>query len=471
MLNETRQVLWNQGLFLQPQHFQMSDLVADARVRSLRLASDPWSWGFYSLALSTGALQNNQVDITALHGVFPDGTEVSLPGNTIIEPRSFENAWTDPERPFTVHVGLRRNNPNGSNVTSRDRNEVRKPLDKLDYSFTRYISHHDDPPSADLHGDGPEEVIQTLYYGLHIFWESEIGSMADCDFMPLTRLVRKGESIVQDAHFVPPPLTLDSFPPIKNVVQDIRDQLLGRAANLEEYKPAEGGSENWLQDPKAFGMLLTLMLLNRNIPPLDFILGTPGIKPWYAYLVISQLVGELSSLITGINAQGGSERGERLLPAYNHLDCGPCFSGARNLVMEMLARVASGPEHIIKMEAKDGILTATPPDEFYSTEYRHYMMLRGDMKPELLRDEVIRYGKLCPHRQLHDIITQALPGIEIRPLNMAPTGLPQRMDTAFFEINSASPLWRSLLSSPDKGIAFSWDGGGEDVVVHLAAMR
>lgn len=471
MLDETRQVLWNQGLFLQPHHFQTSDLASDARIRSLRRFSDPWPWGFQSLTLSSGALENNQVHITEFHGVFQDGSELAFPGNAVVAPRSFAGVWTDPERPFTIYLGLRRHDPNGSNVTVEEKGTIRESNEKLNYSLTRYCAYHDETQQADLHGDGPAEAVQTLYYAPHIFWESEIGDMADCDFMPLARLVRKGESVVQDVRFVPPPLCLESFDYIKGIVQDIHDQLLGRTANLEEYKPADGDSDNWLEDPKAFGMLLVLMLLNRNIPPFDFALETAGTRPWAAYLSICQLVGELSSVVSGITAQGGSEFGERLLPAYDHADCGPCFVAARNLVYTMLSRVASGPEHMVRMEPSEGVLSATPPDNFYSTEFRHYLLLRSSLKPEAIREEVMRYGKLCPRKLLHDIITKALPGIELRPLDTAPTGLPRRTDTAFFEINGSSPLWRSLHTSADKGLSFSWDGGGDDVVVHLAAMR
>ncbi len=59
MLDETRQVLWTQGLFLQPHHFQVADMAMDARLRSALRTSDPWYWGFRSLTISEDALLNN----------------------------------------------------------------------------------------------------------------------------------------------------------------------------------------------------------------------------------------------------------------------------------------------------------------------------------------------------------------------------------------------------------------------------
>lgn len=471
MLDDTKQVLWTQGLFMQPQHFQTADLSFDARLRSYRRTAEPWPWGFYDLKLSIPALQNNQIAIFNLHAVFQDGSEVAVPGNAAVKARSFADAWTQADRPFMTYLGLRRHNPAGGNVTSYEEGEEPR-RDKGDHAFTRHVSAYSPQPVPDSHGEGPAEIVRTLEYSLNIFWESEIGDFPDCDFLPLARLMRVGDGVSLDAAFVPPALDLKAFPPLRQVVVDVRDQLLGRAARLEEYKPAEGRLEQWSGDARAFSMLLTLLLLNRNIPSLDFVANTDNMRPWAAYLAIRQLAAELTGLVAGINAMGESERGEKLLPAYNHADPAPCFQKAGNLVSSLLSRLASGPEHLIRMERSDtGILEATPPEAFFSPEFRHYLMVRSGVKPEQIRVEVARFGKLCSLASLSNIVNQALPGIPLRPLDHPPTGLPRRSDTSYFEISAASPLWHELHSLDNQTMAFLWDGGGEDMVVHLAAMR
>ncbi len=470
MLEDTKPVLWTQGLFLQPQHFQLSDLAADASLRSLRRAHDPWPWGYYELALSTGAIQNSQIEITRLHAVFPDGCEVALPGNATVPPRSFAGAWTQPERPFMVYLALRRFDPNAQNVHSHEEDEppVRRGENPPP---ARFLSSYTPKPIADLHGAGPAEGVRTMHYALRIAWETELEGLADCDFLPLARLVRIADGVAPDPLYVPPALRMGAFTNLATLLREIRDQLLGRSANLEEYKPAEGKAELWQSDPKAFTMILALMIINRNIPPCDFATETDALPPWNVHLQLRRLAAELSSLTTGINALGHTDAGEQLLPPYKHDDPLPCFNAARNLISFLLSRVAAGPEHLIRMEKDAGVLLARPPEAFFEPGMRHYLLLRGDMKVEDIQLEAGRYGKLCPLASLRHLVVQALPGIEIQNVEHPPIGLPRRLDTAYFEVNTASPLWRDIVRGSDRSIAFAWDTGGKEIVAHLAALR
>ncbi len=470
MLEDTTPVLWSQGLFLQPQHFQHSDLAADAGLRSLRRNHAPWPWGYYDLALSPGAVQNSQIEVTRLHAVFPDGCEVALPGNATIPPRSFAGAWTQPERPFMVYLALRRHDPNAKNVHSHEEEETfSRGGDSA--PVTRFLSSYSPQKYADLHGDGPAEGVRTLRYSLRVCWEAELEGLADCDFLPLARLVRIGDGITQDATYVPPALKMGAFPNLATVLREIRDQLLGRSANLEEYKPAEGKAEIWQSDPKAFTMILALMIINRNIPACDFAAESDALPPWNVHLHLRRLAAELSSLTTGINALGNTDAGEQLLPPYRHDDPLPCFNAARNLISNMLSRVAAGPEHLIRMEKEGGVLLARPSESFFEPGLRHYLLLRGDLKVEEIRLDAARYGKLCPLANLRYLVVQALPGIELLNLEHPPIGLPRRLDTAYFEINALSPLWRDIIRGTDRTIAFAWDTGGREIIAHLAALR
>lgn len=471
MLDETRQVLWTQGLFLQPHHFQVADMATDARLRSIRRSSDPWYWGFRSLSLSEDALLSNQISVVSLDAVFQDGSEVALPGNCRIHSRSFENAWSQADRPFMVYLGLRRLDPERPNVASREEGEAAEPA-RHGQGFTRFESSYSPAPAPDLYGDAQPEVVRRLAYSPGIFWENEIKDYSDCDFLPLTRLIRIGDRPVIDAGFIPPTLDVHAFAPLRQTLLDIRDQLLGRAARLEEYKPAPGKNDQWSGDHKVLGMLLTLLILNRNIPVMSFAADVAGLKPWIAYVYLRQLAAELSSLTPGVNALGESDQGDKLIPEYDHADPWPCFQQAHQLIAQLLAGLSAGPEHMIRLEKiQPGLLGATPPDVFFRTDMRHYLMIRSGLPVAAVKEDASRFGKLASLHSIKYLTAQALPGVPIRAVESPPIGLPRRSDTAYFEINDNSPLWKELFQLDDKTVAFSWQGGGEDMVAHLVALR
>src|SRR5690348_5905008 len=72
-------VVWSEGLFLQPQHFQQQERYferyVEARCRGL-LSN---SWGFTEVELERDLLGIGKFGVRRLAGVFPDGTPFRLP--------------------------------------------------------------------------------------------------------------------------------------------------------------------------------------------------------------------------------------------------------------------------------------------------------------------------------------------------------------------------------------------------------
>ena len=75
----SKRVVWSEGMFLQPQHFQQHDRYLE-RVLETRvgeLSSHPW--GFAHLDIDESALALGKVALTAARGVLPDGSAFDFP--------------------------------------------------------------------------------------------------------------------------------------------------------------------------------------------------------------------------------------------------------------------------------------------------------------------------------------------------------------------------------------------------------
>src|SRR5215468_5107602 len=77
-MSQSSKVVWSQGMFLMPQHFQQEgrhvDYALDMRMR----AASRHAWGFFDLALDEALLATGRVGLSRATGVLPDGTPFAV---------------------------------------------------------------------------------------------------------------------------------------------------------------------------------------------------------------------------------------------------------------------------------------------------------------------------------------------------------------------------------------------------------
>jgi len=72
-------VIWSEGLFLQPQHFQQQDRYFERYIETRCHPLVPYSWGFTEIEFERDFLKIGKVGLRRLTGVFPDGTPFRMP--------------------------------------------------------------------------------------------------------------------------------------------------------------------------------------------------------------------------------------------------------------------------------------------------------------------------------------------------------------------------------------------------------
>mgnify|MGYP000736719829 FL=1 len=72
-------VLWTEGLFLQPHHFQQSDRYTEALVTGLARRMRPYAWGVNGLEIDHEALKVGQFALKNCEGLTHDGTVFRVP--------------------------------------------------------------------------------------------------------------------------------------------------------------------------------------------------------------------------------------------------------------------------------------------------------------------------------------------------------------------------------------------------------
>ncbi len=451
-------LFWHQGLFLQPQHFQLLDLSFQSLLAPFYQFLSPHFYGTGEVEIQKSALGVKSFHLLKGSFLFPDGTFAVFPGNSIVEARPFEEAWVEGGKPFTVFIGLKKWNSQGENVA------VVEQLEDLFRVTTRFVTTPNPEEVKDLHSGGPPGQVKKLHYLLKIFWETERERLGDYVLLPLAQLERMGEEIRLSQKFVPPCLTISSSEPLFLLIKEIRDQLASRAHQLEEYKSqrgvqtAEFGSRDMVY-------LLALRSLNRYVPPLYHMTEAQKVHPWAIYGMLRQLIGELSSFSERINVMGELEDGTRTLPNYDHQNLWECFSAAQALIIQLLDEITAGPEYVIRL-VYDGTYYAAPlKPAIFEGRNRFYLVLKTEEDPKLVLKSIEAMAKLSAREHLPILIARALPGIGLEHLPVPPQELPRRAHSVYFTVNHHSDQWG--LVQKNNNLALYWDNAPEDLEVEL----
>jgi len=298
-----RPLFWHQGLFLQPQHFQLLELSFQSVLTPFQHFIQPHFWGVGRLEIERAALGNRTFGLTVGDFLFPDGTYAVFPGNALLEARSFDEAWIEGGKPFAVYLGLRKWNNAGENVTALSSS------DTVSKATTRFSTSTDPEEVADMHEGGPPAEVKRLHFILKIFWESEIEELGDYHLLPIAQLERVGEEIKLSEQFISPSLNCSDAKVLVKIIKEIRDEVTARGHRLEEYKTQKGihTAEFGARD---MVYLLALRSLNRYVPMLFHLTQASKVHPWLVYGTLRQLVGELSSFVEAAKRQETDHRSE-----------------------------------------------------------------------------------------------------------------------------------------------------------------
>lgn len=459
-------IYWHQGMFLQPQHFQLSELHQQFQRTPLMGALQPHFWGLGGLELSAAAIANRTIEIASGKFLFQDGSYIDYPGNATISPRSFKAAWVEGDKPFMVYLGLRRLSWQEQNVTVTHHAAEGETANTS--IPTRYVSPPGADEVADLYAAGPAAQVRSLYYVLRIFFADELDGLNDYNLIPIACLVRDGEAIKMSSSFVPPCYVLEGAETLVQLVKDIRDEMAARARQLNEYKsPREMQKSDF--DASYMVFLLALRSLNRICPYLQHLVESRQTHPWIVYGAFRQLVGELSSFSETVDMFGETEDGLGGLPPYLHTDLGNCFARAHTLISHLLSEIAVGPEFLATFKPDGDGYAVDLPKSFFGPRTRFYLVVRSEAGPEAVVTPLLRNARLAAAGEMPKLNALALPGVELIHMPSLPQGLPRRAHSHYFRIEQASQQWEAI--EREGRIALWWLDAPGDLKADIALVR
>jgi type VI secretion system protein ImpJ len=436
---------WHQGLFLQPQHFQRFDLTQQFYRKPLYEAVGPHFWGIGSLVLALDQFTARSFEVRSANLIFQDQTYIEFPGNAVISSRSFEKIWTTSDVPLKVYLGLKKLSEVSPNVTV---------VDSL--------------AEADLYAQGPTAEVRTLVHVVKVFFEPELETLDDYDLIPVAELVRDIDTVRLVARSAPPCYALSGSQLLSDVVNDIRDDMAGRLRQIAEYKLPRDMQREEL-DPDFLMLLQAVQALNRLVPSLVHMAETRQIHPWAVYGFLRVCVGELSTFSDRTDVLGRQGPKDEGIPPYDHVNLGPCFLAARQLISQLLGEISVGPEFHAYFEPRDVFSIAALRAEFFGERHRFYLVTKTASNNDRLSQDFLATARLASPSELPALIDHALPGIELIEVLSPPQGLPQRPNTRYYRIEQISAAWESVEKEGE--LAMFWPTAPEDLRAEIVVLR
>lgn len=91
MQEEQQLVYWFSGLYLQPQHFQSTDLHHSFMLARTRQLSQPYNQGYYEHRINDELLNEYTVRVEKIKAVLSSGYYLEFPGNCVLQDKCLTN--------------------------------------------------------------------------------------------------------------------------------------------------------------------------------------------------------------------------------------------------------------------------------------------------------------------------------------------------------------------------------------------
>lgn len=443
-MSENNRIVWSEGLFLRPQHFQQQERHLEAWIEGRTGALRPHSWGFTELEIERDLLAIGKLGLRRARGVFPDGTPFAMPDNEPL-PAPLDIGQQLRDQVVYLALPLRKS---GALQTTRAADSA---------ELTRYRSS--DHETRDITSDsaaGTELEVAAL--NARLLPQS---TPAD-DFarIPVAHVVeaRADRQVVLDDRFIPTVLKSGAAGRLATFLMELQGLLHQRAEALAARAVASGrGGASEIAD------FLMLQIVNRYEPVVTHLASNAVLHPEDLYRLSLEITGELSTLTA-------ASRRPPQFPAYRHDALRASFEPVINALRACLSVVMEQNAVPIPLVArKFGISVAAVADQSLFDGASFVLAARADIPSEELRRRFPSQLKIGPVEKIRDLVNLQLPGIGLQPMAVAPRQIPYHAGFAYFELDRNSDLWRTLKGSG--GIAVHQSGDLPNLAMELWAIR
>jgi type VI secretion system protein ImpJ len=430
-MKQLRRVVWSEGMYLAPQHFQtqgryLEDSVAFA-MSSLWFAPH----GLLSLAIDPDALKTGTVSLLQARGVMPDGLAFHIP----------ESDEPPPARP----IGAAFSPTSDSHVlylaVPHRRDGLPNVADSAAPSGARFIS--DTQLRSDETTGTEERVVNVGRKNFSLLLDTELNNSVSA--LPVARIRRAGgEKFALDDQFVPPLLDISASPRVVMMLRELVGVLEEKSNDMGGRREGSGqaAGDYWRRELASFWFLHTI---HASIPILRHLLLAKHGHPEELFRELSRLGGALCSF--SLNSH------PRDLPLYDHDRLTECLSAIEVHIRRHLELIM--PTNVVQVPfqaAESYFWTAPINDPRLLDRSRWLFEIQSRAGEATLISQTPRLVKICSEKFIREVVRRAVPGLTLTHLPVPPPSVPAKVEAQYFGISKSGPCWDHILATRQVGL-------------------
>jgi len=406
-------VAWSEGVLLLPQHFQQLDRYHESLLAARLDALDKLNWGTLHVELDERALQQGIVALTEFEGIMPDGTPVVL---------NSQGAQFGPkQRPLFDHLPPAQKSLLVYLAVPSERAGVTNYA--LDGDQLRYALRARKLPDAardDRHAD-----VQLAVPNLRLLFGSE--SRDGFSALPIAQIVRDENGVpALSESYIPPCLRIQCSQAISRRLERLLSGMVSRFRVLAEARriTGEGRVEFNAADVTRY---LQLHALNGMFPSLYHLARAREVSPRTAFLLLSQLAGQLATF---------APDGDMTTPLdFDFNDLETCFGAVFDLCERLLNALDTERYVSCQLQTQGkGRFYADLNDVRIEPCTRCFIGIDTTQTRAHVVQEITQRAKLASHGDIEFVLSRNVSGIRVTACERPPAELPTRPGLSYFEL-------------------------------------
>lgn len=436
-------IVWSEGLFLSPQHFQQQERYLEGYVDRKCQPFGESSWGIIDFEIDKQLLKLGKISALSGSGVFPDGTPFSFPNVDDVPPVLELKPGVHDQ---TVYLCVPVRRPGAVEV-----------MGDSAQGAARYVSREQQIRNNVEEGSENISVnVGKLRIKLMLASEDLSGYVR----IGVLRVIesREDKDVLLDENHLATCLDCRAAPKLHGFLAELIGLLHHRAESIAgRLADANRGGTAEVAD------YMMLQLVNRIEPLARHLASIKGLHPLDLYTELVQMVGEISTFVA-------KTKRPPMFSAYLHDDLQATFTPVISTLRQCLSQVYEQTAVSLSLvEKKYGIRVSEITDRSMLASASYILAVRADIAEELVRGRVPAQFKIGPVERIRQLVNAAMPGITIKVLPVAPRQIPFRSGTCYFELEKQSGFWKELQNSG--GFALHVGGDFPGLEIEFWAIR
>ncbi|WP_297576900.1 type VI secretion system baseplate subunit TssK [uncultured Deefgea sp.] len=423
---KTKRVLWGEGMFLRPQHFQQQSIFHEHQQAEIRNLLNRHAWGLQKFQIDQAALRGGQVRLDVLELLFRDGTLFQAPQAEPLPLSRNLNEIPQLGVNSTLYACLAQLQPYGGNTQSE--NAASRP--------TRYRNAH--TGIADLFTQALDADITTMALDVRLMVAEENRDGYEAIALGQIKKDATGQWSISNEIY-PPATTVSAIPELQQSLRRLLDILLVKSQALAgaHRERAKNVMEYGSTDIASFWLLHTV---NRNFARINHLIKCEPLHPEELYRALAEFCGELQTFSSVYTLAD--------IPPYRHEALHDTLPILDKQIRELLDTVISARYAIIPLTSpKASFHIGHLESDRFLENVDFYLSIQSEQSSATVIETVPLKFKVGAPDDVDKILNSAMRGVNLSYAAQTPSAIPIRVGNHYFAFEPRGDIYQRMLQS------------------------